>query len=498
MRTILRPALEPVGEWRSSLVWRGFGVFINQMAIRLSTQSGWPPPGMLLLHACGLLLILFGPRLVILIATTGAAAGFFVHLLADSRYQIAEEYGLMVLLPLLGSLFAAAVIGGPGRQRPGLSSRLDAAQISLFRVSALIFMFFAAFHKLNIDFFNPEISCAFLPTHGRFEEFQSSKELLAQAVPYFGFLGEAGVSVLLFFYPRIGIPFTAIIMGVVGHAGATPLCTLVVIMSLAFLRPNDRAICVDGWRRFWPASVAVLGVLPALSLLLLLRGKSGLTWHEYSLTWLEYALFEVLIGAILLSSAHVLIAEIKKRWGVHQPRSAALRELLRPALRSNPVLPDIPWIRRVLLCIILVGVLNGLAPYSGLKYRLSSAMFSNLRVDEERWNSLIVPRWFYLRQHDPFVHVTRAVVDRPSVKNLDPQRIVSEGLFTSGELLRRLEYMHGRLLKTELKLSYAGESREYRNATFHPDLRSWLASIDENERFLQSALTLDQPQPCVH
>ena len=39
------------------------------------------------------------------------------------------------------------------------------------------------------------------------------------------------------------------------------------------------------------------------------------------------------------------------------------------------------------------GISNGMSPYLGLKYRLNFAMLSNLRVDEARWNSLLIQLW---------------------------------------------------------------------------------------------------------
>ena len=70
MRSASRVLLEPLGEWRTKLIWRGFGVFINQLAVMVTFMlGGSPPPSVLVLHACGLSLVLFGPRLVLLVAT---------------------------------------------------------------------------------------------------------------------------------------------------------------------------------------------------------------------------------------------------------------------------------------------------------------------------------------------------------------------------------------------------------------------------------------------
>lgn len=36
-------------------------------------------------------------------------------------------------------------------------------------------------------------------------------------------------------------------------------------------------------------------------------------------------------------------------------------------------------------------LLNGFAPYLSLKFNYSFAMLSNLRVDDARWNHLVIP-----------------------------------------------------------------------------------------------------------
>ena len=43
VRQVLRLSVEPLGEWRTRLIWRGFGVFINQLGVMVTFMLGWPP-----------------------------------------------------------------------------------------------------------------------------------------------------------------------------------------------------------------------------------------------------------------------------------------------------------------------------------------------------------------------------------------------------------------------------------------------------------------------
>jgi hypothetical protein len=405
------------------------------------------------------------------------------------RAQVAEEYLPLVVLPLAGSLLATALICGPGRKRSDLQRRMDEVQVSLFRVTLLCFMFWAAFHKLNTDFFDPQTSCSFLPFSTSITQLLQANELVAQLIPFAGFLGEAGVSLLLLVYPRVGIPFTLLVMGTIGRNGPLPICSMVLVTSLSFLRRGDAAIMLEGWREHWRPSATVLALLLAASALFYTSGRH----------WLEHLLFHLTIGAILFSFVHVLVEQTREAWGDGDRLTLRIRAFLTPDFRTDPVLPSVRWARAVLVCIVLAGMVSGFSPYLGLKFRLSSTMFANLRVDDDRWNSIIIPRWFYLREHDPYIHVTRASVVLPSgEEKFNERQVLSEGLFTRTEMRRRLAYMKRKGIEADLQLSYAGVSREARSATSNYGLMLLLDNVDEIDRLLPSHLTLGKPQHCTH
>jgi hypothetical protein len=53
--------LEPLGAWRTRLLWRAFGVFVNQLFVMAGTLAGFQlPTPALVVPGWGLLLIVFG------------------------------------------------------------------------------------------------------------------------------------------------------------------------------------------------------------------------------------------------------------------------------------------------------------------------------------------------------------------------------------------------------------------------------------------------------
>jgi hypothetical protein len=479
---------EPLGAWRTRLLWRAFGVFVNQLFVMAGTLAGFQlPTPALVVHGCGLLLIVFGPRPLLLLAMTGSALVFFDHMLADPRYQVAEEYLPLVVLPLLGLAIALAGRSGGRGRAPFDATEMDAAQVSLFRVAVLAMMFFAALHKLNADFFDPALSCSMIPVPHRLVPWLESVGWLHALMPYLGFAGEAGIPLLLFFLPRLGIPFTVGVMTMIGHQGATPFTALVMVCSLAFLRPEDGRIMLDGLKRYRLPSLAVLvgAVAISFSVFRLIGAKRP---------WLEYLFFELLICGIGIAFVHVLVAELGA-WRA----GGSLREGLLRGRRDDPVLQGSRWLRALLVGLVVATVLSGMSPYLGLKFRLSFAMFSNLRVDDDRWNSFLLPRALDMRDHDPYVRVTSVQLERASRDTAArPPRALEPGLYTPLRLVQYLESMRRRGMKADIELAFAGESRRFRDALQSVELAAWIEQMDVRDRLWQPELPLGARQPCIH
>ncbi len=116
--------------------------------------------------------------------------------------------------------------------------------IKTLRLFALITYFFAAFHKFNMDFFNPEVSCAndkmgeYLDLLPNF--FDSSKVYLRRLLPLIGFLTEAIIPLFLF-VPRLryfGVLFQCGLHFLLAPLGFIDFSSLALVLSWSFVNPH--------------------------------------------------------------------------------------------------------------------------------------------------------------------------------------------------------------------------------------------------------------------
>jgi hypothetical protein len=485
----LRWLFAPVGGWRTGLLWRLYGAVLNQLCMMLwsfpVSRVGFldPLPTFAGVHACGLLLLVFGARRALLLATALASLVLTVEVIVDPIYQLAEEYVPLTVLATLGAAFAALCPERrPGEGAASAPSPLDRAQVSLFRVAVIVVMSFAAFHKINADFFEPAVSCAMVIPH-RVLAVLPKPEWIVRAMPTLGFLGEASIVPLLLWRPRIGMPFALAVMTLIGQRGATPFTMLVMVSSLAFLRPADGDPIRAVWRRYWPwaagAAVAASGAWLAVYRVF----GHHRPWHEI-----------LVFGLVILGIAVTLLGAWSRR---STPAASALAR--DPEFRADPIPPPTPWVRGVLLALVLAGIANGVAPYLGLKFRMSFAMFSNLRVDEERWNHYLVPRSVFLRDHDPYVHLTQVRVppaERSRVASGDPR--LQPALWTPAGFTELLATLRRDRVHAGVDFRYGGEARSVADAPESPELAAWLAELPPNSRLFQEPLSIGAPQPCLH
>ena len=77
--------------------------------------------------------------------------------------------------------------------------------------------------------------------------------------------------------------------------------------------------------------------------------------------------------------------------------------------RAAPLLGRRAWAAAAAACALFW--LHGLTPYTGLQYQHTAAMLSNLRIDTECWNSLVMPE--SLRLTDEYIRVDRAHFGAP-------------------------------------------------------------------------------------
>ena len=147
----------------------------------------------------------------------------------------------------------------------------------------------------------------------------------------------------------------------------------------------------------------------------------------------------------------------------------------------------------------LILIVNGMSPYLGVKYRFSVAMLSNLRVDQERWNSYVIPKWVRLRKHTPHVQVVWQPEGQwaPS-KPKKGHHYLGTGLFTAKALSEALQDAATRRARGQLSLTYLGETTEFELPVDMLEVLSWTKQRPSSVLWQEQLGPGDQPQTCVH
>ena len=321
-------------------------------------------------------------------ASVGRLLGLAIVQLLDVAYYlpVVPNHWLLtgiVSLAIVGAATAGALRGG----RAGL--QLGALYQTLtphVRLSAVIFYFFTFFHKLNADFLNPDVSCAV-----RFLE-QTLAPVGLSALPGMGpvVIG-ATLAVELLVAVGLAIPrwrYAACLLGAGFH--------LLLALDAPHIFYNFSAVmfavlwvCLPASRAAWMARqpsgrlgrfhflggyaliVGLVWWFPARAGWVMAFGFSGL-WLAFALTLLRYA---GLMGRCNVAQIARALRRARARPTPLAPIEARLR------LRSAGVLLLVP----------ALVVLNGLSPYLGLKTRTAWQMYSNLNLDTDSSNHLIIP-----------------------------------------------------------------------------------------------------------
>jgi hypothetical protein len=445
----------PIGDFRVQLAWRVFGFAMCQT---VNGDKLWPQLG-------GALLIVLGPRSVTLLV---ASISGFLLLRSLLTYPVsaiaspAEEHLVFLVLPILASLIS--------RMTRGDRSSANSAQIALLRLSGALLMLFVGFHKLNSDFFHDSISCA----HALAAKLDRAwslplADLGVLPEPSVIVSMELGAALLLLVAPRIAILFTGALLTPIALFGPTSLVTTVMAFAMAGLSPGDGRVIVAGMKRYWYGFVLLWAALGAV------------VYYLYEAhTYLRILMF-LWVMSTLLAFAGLSLA--------HDRKGASRQELLPRPGRAR-------WL---LVGFMLGALLNGFSPYLGIKTRMSFAMFSNLRVDEDRWNHYLVPKRVNLRAHDPFVRldsVEWTAGRNPPARTPAKLRLVP-ALVSPQSLRRRVEFLASRRQDANLVVTYAGESHAFDHVATNREFRNWLEGLPDGKLF-QRSLQRSGPQPCIH
>lgn len=466
------------------VIWRIVGLAMVLLAWRTQEHQSWAvswrvgPPELHAMTGMALALTLLGPRLVVLLGTCAAWAALLRTVHAGDEPQlrfIADEYLLFAALP---GVAAVSTIVAALEHRPASDGPLDAAivraQLWLLRLGALGTLGFATLHKLNADFLDPAVSCAVHVGRDLVKLWGAPAWLLPSPGQFLAL--EGLTPVLLVFYPGAGVVGVAVLALGLGHTGPFAFATLLVGMSLAFVGVEEAALWSARWRRaaliFVPVAAAAGCVSAALY-----RGRED--WRPY----LALELVIALVVALLLVT----------------PRAEPRRPWWRPRPRERPWLPGRYAQRSLCVYAALLLVVNGLSPYLGLKFRYSFAMVSNLRADDSRWNSLVVPRWLRLRA-DPLVHVD-AVYDangEPAASGGPRTRLLLPGVYSPQELARRVSDARRVRAPWTLELRHRGVARVFADFAHSVEMQRFVAALPERRLFQDLLTPRGRPQKCVH
>lgn len=257
--------------------------------------------------------------------------------------------------------------------------RLDSA--SLFesfapavRVAVLLLYAFVVFHKLNADFFDPELSCGtmFYAAHLERLPFLPQGKATEMVSIYAAIGAEAAIPLLLAFRrTRVA----GILVGSLFHVflSINPIdrfynfsSMLLAVFSLFAPATVVEKLQPEGRRFKWFARVVLAGIVAALTIQRWLPASTIAHIDPFFVLWNVYA------AVVIVSFVAALLAT-----------------------RSAPVLADpgsVFAIREPLLLVLpLLVFVNGITPYAGLKTETAWAMFSNLRTEGGKTNHFLVP-----------------------------------------------------------------------------------------------------------
>ena len=270
----------------------------------------------------------------------------------------------------------------------------------------IVVYIYGVFHKINADFFDPEISCGIDLYRTLAEEYLTFLPV-STAASWFSIIGtlvvETAIPVLLL-WPRtrrygvvLGVGFH-FFLGFVPYSVYYNFSSALFALFFLWVSPTtlDRVVANDRlWARLaawrWPLTLAFLLVLACGALQV--GGGKGLWRHLYRVPWAVYG------------SSCLYLAFATLRHGTTQSEVDA----------ATPVGPRWVWVFPLLF------LLNGASPYLGLKTETSLAMYSNLRTEGGISNHLIIRGSL-----DPFDRTRDIVVIESSsdrkLKRLEKQR----------------------------------------------------------------------------
>lgn len=381
---------DALGQWRTQLVLRGYGLCVflitlhqyhwNVQTQRRSLAWSWEvvqrhlasrPSEEHWVSLAAVVLLVAGARGAVLLFSAVSMTLLVRRNMAEPWLFPAVEYVLFAMLPWL----AVAVIAGEWLRsaltRTPFDLRaphVDRTMMRCLRMAFLTTMGFVTLHKLNSDFMNPATSCEHVITGWLGENWGRWGRALAElGSPALTVGLEGGIPLLVLGAPLTGIILVSGFMFVLALVGAPSTAGIVMVLSWAFFSPEHGPALQRRWRTVL-ALAAPLVVVVSAALLASYQGT---------------ALSREMIVLIVVLAVGPVACALVLLWSENPPSPIDVV----PPPHSGWLLLGAPALATALF------LANGMAPYLGLRFNYSFAMWSNLRVDQQRWNSWLVPSW---------------------------------------------------------------------------------------------------------
>lgn len=538
---LLRATLVPLGQWRAAFLVRSFGfvLLLLEGGRLLNSVLRWRiarPEESTTIAFVGLVLLLAGPRLLALLFSSAASLYFLYGAVVTERGHLrllADEYLLYFTVPFLITVFGLLELfrlmkKGLPFERARTGADVDDAMALSFRMHIVVALFFAGFHKFNEDFFNQRGSC--LTLNRRLTSWWNVPAWFISAMrPWHIAAGELLAPFILVATPRIGIVVVALMVSGFGHIGPVAFAACCICLALGFLRLSDGAVLQRAYTRvgWWLLPVLAIG-LYLVSAWLYDGKRDHLPFYIYELFALN-ALF--MVGALVVED--IAVFRHARAWGATVPHALALAfgpaatptpdASAAPALQQQTPKSDGIWGRvsslqlprlrpreitlwpkarvfaLVFGVVFALHIFNGFTPYFGLKYRLSYAMLSNLRVDDWRWNHYFVPQSVRFYPRDALIHVAAKDIPAADRKLVREKKLkMPLGLTVGWALDERLRRFRKHGAHVSVTIDDDGIKTTYPDAPFHPDLRARLRQERVYGRLFQKTLRTKGAQSCVH
>lgn len=339
--------------------------------------------------------------------------------------------------------------------------------IKTLRLFALITYFFAAFHKFNIDFFNPEVSCA----NDKMGEYldllpdflNSSKVYLRRLLPLVGFFTEAIIPLFLFI-PRwrfFGVLFQCGLHFLLAPLGFIDFSSLALVLSWSFVNPLASAN---------EASLEKQLQLLGWSCVALVIGLGLFRWYPQNE---EYSFFEGVAFAAIFAPF--------------------VFKTILPKIDLAPITWPRPWLLKMAALLLFV---YGFSNYLGLRTAGTFSMFSNIQTEGRTSNHLLLfanPFKVFPYQDD----LVEIVSVSENIRGFYRKMPQPEQVIPRIEFSRMLDILReqGRQ-NAALEVIYAGQTRTTQNAASDPDF--YLpAPAWQKKLFKFRAVLKEGPQICA-